>query len=177
MTKVQTWNEAKEILESLGLSKKIMNNALQQFETLLAPKKAGGKSRPEPKVIDGITYYYCRFSDAYYPTEEMVYQNAEKREALEDKGYSHIGMSLWTKGQRFIKDGEKRATEINFGIKTKYEISEDETLTGDDLREYAIKLYKEIVALKEENKPNNAQWLVEQFATDEQLSLIENGRI
>jgi len=171
MTKLQTWNEAKEILESLGLSKKAYNNALVEFEKLLAPKKGGSNSRPADVVKDGETYRYCRFTNRYWPLSEMVYQNAEKREKLEDKGYSSIGMSLWTKGQRYIKDGMKRATEINFSI-----IKEYNGLKGDELREYAMNLYKEIEALKAENKGNEAEWLA-QFATEEQQKYIAETSI
>ena len=168
MTKLQTWQNAQEILTSLGLTKEAHYHAMTLFESLLAPKKAGGKSRPQPITNENGTYYYCRFSDAWFKTEDMIYQNAEKREKLDDKGYSNIGISLWNKGQKYIKDGMKRATEINFGI-----ISEYNGLEGDELTKYAIELYKEIEALKADNKPNDPSWLVENFITDAQREYID----
>ena len=105
MTKLQTWNAAMAILnETTFKSNASKDEAIKRFEALLAPKKSGGGSRPEPIDVDGEIYQYCRFTGLYFPTSELVYQNDEMRATLKDKGYSNIGISLWNKGQKYLKD-------------------------------------------------------------------------
>jgi hypothetical protein len=75
--------------------------AKKEFEALLAPKTRGS-NRPEPIEKDGQKYYYCRYSGRYWPASEMIYQNDEKRELGQDKGYSKVGISLWTRGRKYL---------------------------------------------------------------------------
>ena len=166
MTKTETWNEAVVILKDLGLySNEVV---LKRFAELLEPKKSGGMTKREPIIHNDELHYYCRFTGTYFPKAHMVYQNAEKREANEDKGYSNIGISLWNKGQKDIKEIMKLATEINFGI-----ITEHEGMTGDELRTFAIETYKELELNKKENSFNNYIFLMANFITDEQADVME----
>lgn len=160
MTKLQTWQEAQKILEELGLASN--KTVVSKFEALLAPKKGGGLSRPEPITHNGELHYYCRFTGLYYPSSEMVYQNDDKREKLEDKGYSKIGMSLWTKGQKYLKDMKLRSVEIAYG--------DDQS---DEAREEGMKLHKEAVALEKDNSLNQHGWLMANMLTDEQADYLE----
>jgi len=155
MNKKQTWENAQEILESLGLSKAKNEEALKLFGALLAPKVGGGGkgSRPLPKMIDGEAHYYCRYTAQYYPSSEMIYQNDDKRAKLEDKGYSKLGISLWNKGQKYLKNLKTKSVEIAF----------DDEATEEEMKE-GIRMHKEAKHLAEHNLMNNAEYLVENFS-------------
>ena len=161
MTKLQTWNAAQAILEDLGLSKKNMTIAMEQFEGLLAPKKSGG-SRPEPIDHNGELHYYCRYTGQYFPKSEMVYQNDETREANKDKGYSNIGISLWNKGQKYLKDLKIQSVEIAYGD----DQSDEMLIKGRELHQEAKKL-------TEVNSMNQSAYLMEHFLTDDQADVLE----
>ena len=161
MTKLQTWNKAQQIITELGLTKKNEKIALEAFELLLAPKKGGG-SRPEPKQHNGEAHYYCRFTTLYFPTSEMVYQNDEARTNLKDKGYSNIGISLWNKGQKYLKDLQKRSIDIAYG--------KDQI---DETRAKGMALHQEAQALIDANSMNDGKYLLEHFLTTEQADVLE----
>ncbi len=161
MTKLQTWNAATAIINELGLSKKLEAEAISKFEVLLAPKKSGG-NRPEPIDHNGEIHYYCRFTGLYFPKSEMVYQNDETREANKDKGYSNIGISIWNKGQKFLKDLQIKSVEIAYGD----DQSDEALLKG---REYHVEAKK----LKDANSMNNSIYLMEHFLTDDQADILE----
>ena len=161
MTKLETWNAAQAIINDLGLSKDKTTKSLAAFEALLAPKKAGG-NRPEPIDQDGTLFYFCRFTGLYFPSSEMVYQNDETRVALKDKGYSNIGISLWNKGQKYLKDLKMKSVEIAYG--------DDQS---DEMREQGMALHKEAKELEAANSMNNHAYLVEHFLTDEQADSID----
>ena len=162
MTKLQTWNAAIAIIEDLGLSKDKKTKSLAAFELLLAPKKAGG-NRPDPIDKDGILHYYCRFTGMYFPSSEMVYQNDEHRANLKDKGYSNIGISLWNKGQKYLKDLKMKSVEIAYG--------DDQS---DEARNRGMELHKEAKELERCNSMNDYVYLVETFMTLEQDAKIQD---
>ncbi len=161
MTKTQTWSAAQAIITELGLSKKATTEAMNRFEVLLAPKKAGG-NRPEPIDLDGTLYYFCRFTGLYFPSTEMVYQNDETRAELKDKGYSNIGISIWNKGQKYLKDLKMKSVEIAYG--------DDQS---DEARSRGMELHNEAKTLEAANSMNNAIYLMEHFLTDEQADVLE----
>ena len=161
MTKLQTWNEAIDIIANLGLTKKNETIAMDRFEALLAPKKSGG-SRPEPIVHNGELHYYDRYTGLYFPSSQMVYQNDEARELLKDKGYSALGISLWNKGQKYLKDLKMKSVEIAYG-----DDQSDETLIQG--RECHIEAKK----LTDEGSMNNYTYLMEHFLSDDQADMLE----
>ena len=160
MTKLQTWNEAQNILKELGLFSN--KEVVSKFEQLLAPKKSGGTSI-KPIEHDGELYHYCRFTGLYQPEEQMVFQNDEKRSEGKHKGYSKIGMSLWTKGQAYLKNLKMKSVEIAYG--------EDQS---DEAREEGMKLHREAVELEKNNSMNDHVYLMEHFLTDEQADVLES---
>ncbi len=161
MTKLQTWNAAQAIIAELGLSKKITEEASKRFEDLLAPKKSGG-SRPEPIEQDGILFYFCRFTGLYFPSTEMVYQNDETRAALKDKGYSNIGISIWNKGQKYLKDLKMKSVEIAYG--------DDQS---DEARNRGMELHNQAKEIEAANSMNNATYLMAHFLTEAQADVLE----
>jgi len=165
MTKAQQWNKAQEILASLGLSKAKNEAAMVAFRDLLEPKKSGG-SRPEPIILNDETFYFCRFTNRYWKSEAMVYQNDEHRAAMKDKGYSAIGISLWNKGQKYLKDLKIQSVEIAYG--------EDQS---DEARAKGMELHQQAQKLTTDNSMNSAIYLVENFITDEQKVLLESDSI
>jgi hypothetical protein len=154
MNKSQLWHEVKNLIESTDFkSKKAKEEFYSRIATLLEPKKGGHSSRII-KEIDGIKYKTCRFTNRLWPTDELVYQNDNAKEEGKDKGYSKVGISLWNKGRKHIKNLEAKLTEA--------------VLEGEDPTEFA----QELKEIKEKNLGNSAEWLL-QFATDEQLKEIE----
>ncbi len=162
MTKLQTWNAAQTILSQLNLSKAKNEEASRLFALLLEPKKGGG-TRALPKDIDGVLHYHCRYTNLYFPKSEMIYQNDETREACKDKGYSKIGISLWNKGQKYLKDLKMRSVEIAYGD----DQSDDEQAKG-------MKLHKEAKEIETNNSTNDYKWLMENFLSDEQADDLES---
>ena len=161
MTKLQTWNAAQAIINELGLSNKAATIAMEKFEVLLAPKKSGG-SRPEPIIRDEVEYKYCRFTGLYFPKSELIFQNDEAREESKDKGYSNIGISIWNKGQKYLKDLKMKSVEIAYG--------DDQS---DEARDEGMKLHKEAKELEAANSMNTGSYLMEHFLTDEQADVLE----
>ena len=163
MTKIQTWNEASEILSNLTFkSNAERENAFRLFEKLLAPKKSGG-SRPADITHNDVIHRFCRFTHLYFPLSEMIYQNDEKRAKDEDKGYSNIGYSIWNKAQKYIKELPTKSIEIRYG--------EDQS---DDALQRAIELDKEYVAIKKDNLGNDAKWLMDNFLSEAQADALES---
>ncbi len=164
MTKLQTWNEASEILSNLTFkSNAERDNAFSLFEKLLAPKKSGGITRPADIIHNGEKHRFCRFTNLYFPLSEMIFQNQEKREKDEDKGYSNIGYSIWNKAQKYIKDLPTKSIEIRYGSDQ-----------SDEMLEKAIKMDKEYIEIKSQNLGNNAKWLMENFLSESQADSLES---
>ena len=159
MTKTELWNEVKSIIET-EVAKTKQAEVIAKLEPLLAPKKGGGTTRPQPIEVDGETRYYCRYTDAYWPTEEMIYQNEEKREALQDKGYSKLGISLWNRGRKYLDNLQKQVGEA---------------LMARDI-DRATELNEQLTNLKKQGLTNNAEWLLENVATEEEREIIENHK-
>jgi len=163
MTKLQTWNAAMAILNDTTFkSNEMRDSAIKKFEALLAPKKAGG-TKKEALNIDGVLYYHCRYTNLYFPSSEMIYQNEEHRTNLKDKGYSNIGISLWNKGQKYLKELQIKSVEIAYG--------DDQS---DEAREEGMKLHKEFTKLKFDNSMNNYEYLMEHFLSNEQADVLES---
>ena len=151
MKKSELWNKIQEIGKKHELSKEVMD----ELSIYLEPKKSGSHSERIEKVIEGKTYRNCRFLNLMVPIEDLVYQNDKMREEGKDKGYSKIGISIWNKGQKKIKDLQQKLT--------------DGVLNGEDVTEVASEL-KEI---KEKNLGNNPEWL-KQFETDDQKEVVKD---
>ena len=161
MTKLQTWNAAQAIIADLGLTKKNESAAITAFEALLAPKKGGG-TRPEPIERDGELYYYCRYTGLYFTSGNMVYQNDTAKAAGKDKGYSNLGISLWNKGQKYLKDLKMKSVEIAYG--------EDQS---EAARAEGMKLHQEAVQMEKDNSVNNHIYLMEHFLSEAQADVLE----
>lgn len=58
---------------------------VDMITTNFKPQKGGGATANPPKVIDGITYHYCRCFKDYLPEDEMVFSQDKC------KGISKIG--------------------------------------------------------------------------------------
>lgn len=155
MTKKEIWTKVSEIAANHNLSEVV----IKELAEILEPKKGGGGSSRIIKEIDGIIYKNCRFTGRLWPESELIYQNDEKREAGQDKGYSKVGISLWNKGQKYIKNLKERLTD---------EVMKDEPDAG-----VVKKLKEEITAIQKDNLGNNSEWLG-QFATEEQKKEIES---
>ena len=154
MKKSEIWAEVLKIAEENNLS----NEAINALSELLEPKRGGGHSNRIIKTFDDITYKNCRFTGRLWPESELVYQNDQARENGKDKGYSKIGISLWNKGQKYIKGLKDKMTEII--------LSEE-----PDMNELAS-LKDELQDIEAKNLGNNSEWLLK-FATDEQKTEIE----
>lgn len=61
-----------------------------------ATERVGVSANP-PKEIDGVLHYFCRFTQKYYPREEMVFSNGKS------KGYSKEAISVWNRINAEIK--------------------------------------------------------------------------
>ena len=149
MTKVQIWSNVLEIGERYELSEEAMN----ELSTLLKPKTRGS-NRPEPIIIDDETYYYCRYTNRYWTSENMIYQNDEKRINLQDKGYSKIGISLWTRGRKIVEGYKDELTQQILSLDP--DVSKIEELK-ENLRTADF---------------NNYQWLLNKIMTEEDEATI-----
>ena len=154
MTKTQIWNEVQKIAADHKINKK----AMAALAELLEPKRGGGHSNRIIIEKDGITYKSCRYTNRLWPVDELIYQNDEMKTQGKDKGYSKVGISLWNKGQKYLKDlKESLMNEI----------------ISDDPDQKKVKEMKEQIKEIEEKKlTSDPNWLI-QFATEEQLKEIE----
>ncbi len=155
-TKTQVWNEVLGIAKEFELSEEV----IKSLSELLEPKRGGGSSSRIIKTIDGEEYRNCRFTNKLWKLEDLIYQNDEMRELKKDKGYSKVGISLWNKGQKYIKDLKEQMTEIILSDKP------DNKKLG--------KLKNELKEIEAKNLGNDAEWLL-QFATEDQLKEIKNN--
>jgi len=153
MTKTQTWANVQKLLN--GYEFEGRDALLSDLSKLLEPKKGGSNSRPANIIKDDRTYYYCRYSDAHYLSDDMIYQNDAKRDERKDKGYSKIGISLWNKGQKYIKDTKEALFVLM--------MNEDERPMDEDFKEEMEALKKIVSDFKGANYGE-----LEQFITDEQ---------
>ena len=159
LNKTQIWNEVTSILEDVKFkSNAEKESAIARFEALLKPKSGGGASERPIYTIGGEEYKYCRFTDRYWPLEDLVYQNDELRAQKRDKGYSKIGMSLWSKGQKHLKALGDDITKA--------------VMAGD--MEKSQTIAQELKEIQDQNLANNAAWLVDNFATEEQRATIDS---
>ena len=155
MNKAQLWAKVQEAIEATEFkSKKSKEEFYSHMAELLEPKRGGGASTRTIKEVDGTIYKSCRLTGRLWPESELVYQNEKAKEEGKDKGYSKVGISLWNKGQKFIRDLETKLV--------------DATINGEDPTELAYDLKK----IKSEKLGNSPEW-IKQFATEEQLKEIE----
>ena len=148
LNKTQTWNKVVEILEGTKISKA----KFAELEAILAPKS--GSREANTIVVDGETYTHCRYTNRYWPCDELVYQNETKKAECKSKGYSKVGISLWNKGRQYVKSLDAKLKEA--------------VLNQQD----ATDVVNEIKELESANAWNNAEWL-QQFVTDEQTRIID----
>jgi len=102
MAKTNTWNEVEAILDAQAKLPKGLREAL---ELILKPKTSGGSSNPS-KVIDGITYHYCRFHQDYEAESNMVMSSGKS------KGYCKASISVWNKRNSALKKKEAEISEL-----------------------------------------------------------------
>ena len=78
------------------------------FELLASYTKASNSSRVihQPKEIDGLMHYYCRFHQKYYPENLMVMSSGKS------KGYCKAAISSWNKTNAKIKKLESQASSL-----------------------------------------------------------------
>jgi len=150
MNKTELWNEVSQIIEAHKISKE----AATALEELLKPRKGGSATQRIVKEVEGVIYKNCRFTNRLFPESELIYQNEAAKEEGKDKGYSKIGISLWSKGQKYIKNLEN-------------EIVKD-VLDNKDTKEQATELQE----IKKNNHGNQPEWLA-QFLTDAQVKELE----
>lgn len=102
MAKTNTWNEVEAILDAQAKLPKGLREAL---ELILKPKTSGGSSNPS-KVVDGITYHYCRFHQDYEVESNMVMSSGKS------KGYCKASISVWNKRNSALKKKEAEISEL-----------------------------------------------------------------
>lgn len=102
MAKTNTWNEVEAILNAQAKLPKGLREAL---ELILKPKTSGGSSNPS-KVVDGITYHYCRFHQEYEVESNMVMSSGKS------KGYCKASISVWNKRNSALKKKEAEISEL-----------------------------------------------------------------
>ena len=86
--------EVAKVLEGAKASRKVSEAVLAIIDSYLQPKTS--EVMP-PKVIDGKTYYYCRFHQKYEAEEAMVLSNGKS------KGYCKASIAIWNRINRRIK--------------------------------------------------------------------------
>ena len=102
MAKTTVWNEVEAVLDAQAKLPKGLKEAL---ELILKPKTSGGSSNPS-KVIDGVTYHYCRFHQEYEAENNMVMSSGKS------KGYCKASISIWNKQNARIKKIEAEISEL-----------------------------------------------------------------
>ena len=102
MNKTEIWAEVQKILST----NKVKSSVINELSLILAPKVNSGTPKNE------LGQSYCRYTGLYYDDEDMVYQNEEMRLQGKSKGYSKVGISKWTKGQKYIKDLKMKALNV-----------------------------------------------------------------
>lgn len=102
MTKTNTWNEVEALLDAQTKLPKGLKEAL---ELILKPKSGGGSTN-EPKMIDGVMHYYCRFHQEYEAEDKMVMS------AGKSKGYCKASISVWNKRNSALKKKEAEISEL-----------------------------------------------------------------
>jgi len=101
-TKTNVWNEVEALLDSQAKLPKGLKEAL---ELILKPKVGVGSTN-EPKLIDGVMHYYCRFHQDYEAQENMVMSSGKS------KGYCKASISVWNKRNARIKKIEAEVSEL-----------------------------------------------------------------
>ena len=102
MTKTNTWNEVEALLDAQTKLPKGLKEAL---ELILKPKSGGGSTN-EPKMIDGVMHYYCRFHQEYEAEDKMVMSSGKS------KGYCKASISVWNKRNSALKKKEAEISEL-----------------------------------------------------------------
>lgn len=102
MSKQTIWDEVQTVLNAQAKLPKGLQEAL---ELILKPKSGGGSTN-EPKMIDGVMHYYCRFHQEYEAEEKMVMS------AGKSKGYCKASISVWNKRNSALKRKEAEISEL-----------------------------------------------------------------
>ena len=135
MAKVVDLNVIEQLVKASGI-KADKAEALIASISDKATERVGVSANP-PKEIDGITHYFCRFTQKYYPKEEMVFSNGKS------KGYSKQAISVWNrinaeikKVQASISDAILKGDNISDELKERLAFLKDAlnaTATYEDL--------------------------------------------
>lgn len=108
MSKQTIWDEVQAVLNAHTKegSKSSLPKGLQEALELILKPKSGGGSTNEPKMIDGVMHYYCRFHQEYEAEEKMVMS------AGKSKGYCKASISVWNKRNSALKRKEAEISEL-----------------------------------------------------------------
>ena len=146
-TKKEMKDQIEAILNNHNIDEELQREILQVFSSKT-------KTNRIIKEINGVEYKSCRFTGRLWKPEDLVYQNKDYEVKGKDKGYSKVGISLWNKGRRYIKELEAKVL--------------DKLLSGEDATSEA----EELKEIKEKNLGNSPEWLY-QFTTEAQKEDIE----
>ena len=147
LTKSQIWTSVQAIIENYNLEDEVA----KKLASLLEPRTKG--SNRIVQVIDGTVYKNCRFTGRLWPETDLIYQNDEMRTEGKDKGYSKVGISIWSKGQKHIKELKNDLTDL--------------ILSDNPDSTKVEELKTELKEIESGNLGNDYSWLL-QFMTDEQ---------
>ena len=84
-----------QIVKACGAKKELAEKIIA--EAIAQSTERIGFSVNPPKTIDGVTHYFCRFTQQYHPADKMVLSNGKS------KGYSKSAISVWNKINAEIK--------------------------------------------------------------------------
>ena len=101
----QITKELSGVLSQSKVSKTVANKIQAIIDEYLKPKASGGNVINPPFELDGITYYFDRYHQIYYPQDRMVMVRSKS------KGYSKASIAHWNKMNREIKKLEAKATQ------------------------------------------------------------------
>ncbi len=123
--------------------------ALQQFVTTTKPKY----NRPANIEFKGEEYRWCRYTNKYFLNLDMVFTSDKTK----DKGYSKVGIALWSKAAKFKKDNHLKLEEEYFELAMSGKTDEARTK-----KEYA------------DGYLTLEQWNSPEFLVDKFLSLLSS---
>ena len=157
MTKTEYSDAVLAILKKHNIEDESLIN---DFKELFKSKKRGSENPPIEK--DGELYFYDRYTGLYFPKEYTIFQNDQKKQENKSKGYSKLGISLWTRGKKLI---ESKKNEL-FDLVMKDKVSKEEKEKMTELKKFL-----------ETANFNDIQWLKENVFDKEKdgATLVDMG--
>jgi alpha-galactosidase/6-phospho-beta-glucosidase family protein len=95
MNKTELWTKAQRLLNEHNADEKLIADLAE----LLKPKTSGGSVKHPPIERDGELYYYCRYTDRYWTSDDSVKLHSKPV-------YSKLGARLKSKAHNEIKQLE-----------------------------------------------------------------------